>query len=62
MQIVSYIDLSSSIHKVHISDIAGATIKMVTDSIDAFVKLLSLKLAEEVIQHDDVVDGHCFAK
>lgn len=54
-EIVSYIDLSASIHKVHISDMAGATIKMVTDSIDAFVKH-DLKLAEEVIQYDDVVD------
>lgn len=54
-EIVSYIDLSASIHKVHISDMAGATIKMVTDSIDAFVKH-DLKLAEEVIQYDDIVD------
>jgi len=34
---------------------ATATIKMVTDSIDAFVKR-DLKLAEEVIAYDDVVD------
>jgi phosphate transport system protein len=39
----------------HISDMATATIKMVTDSIDAFVKR-DLKLAEEVIAYDDVVD------
>ena len=38
-----------------ISDMATATIKMVTDSIDAFVKR-DLKLAEEVIAYDDVVD------
>ena len=54
-EIVSYIDISSSIHKVHISDMAGATIKMVTDSIDAFVKH-DLKLAEQVVQYDDIVD------
>jgi len=45
-EIVSYIDISSSIHKVHISDMAGATIKMVTDSIDAFVK-------HDVLQNKD---------
>lgn len=54
-EIVSYIDLSGSINKVHISDMAQATIKMVTDSIDAFVQR-DLKLAEEVIKYDDVVD------
>jgi phosphate transport system protein len=54
-EIVSYIDLSSSINKVHVSDMAEATIKMVTDSIDAFVKH-DLKIAEDVIQYDDIVD------
>ncbi|MDD3766706.1 MAG: phosphate signaling complex protein PhoU [Eubacteriales bacterium] len=54
-EIVSYIDLSGSINKIHISDMAQAAIKMVTDSIDAFVKR-DLKLAEQVIKHDDVVD------
>jgi phosphate transport system protein len=55
-EIVSYIDLSSSINKVHISDMAEATIKMVVDSIDAFVKR-DLQLAESVIEYDDVVDN-----
>lgn len=54
-EIVSYIDLSDSIHKVHISEMAEATIKMVTDSIDAFVKR-NLEAAEEVTRYDDVVD------
>ena len=54
-EIVSYIDLSGSINKIHISDMAQTAIKMVTDSIDAFVKR-DLKLAEQVIKHDDVVD------
>lgn len=40
----------------NIREIALATIKMVTDSIDAFVKQ-DLKLAEQVIDYDDVVDG-----
>ena len=54
-EIVSYIDLSESINKVHISEMAQATIKMVVDSIDAFVRR-DKKLAEDVIKYDDVVD------
>lgn len=38
-----------------IRDMAGETIKMVTGSIDAFVKK-DISLAEQVIAHDDVVD------
>lgn len=38
-----------------ILDMAGETIKMVTGSIDAFVKK-DISLAEQVIAHDDVVD------
>lgn len=40
----------------HISQMAYATIKMVNDSIDAYVKK-DLALAEEVIKYDDVVDA-----
>lgn len=36
---------------------ARATIKMVTDSIDAFVKR-DMELARAVIAYDDVVDGY----
>lgn len=54
-EIISFINLSDSINKVYISDMAQATIKMVTDSIDAFVKR-DLNLAEQVIQSDDIVD------
>lgn len=39
----------------HIPQMAEATIKMVTDSIDAFVKK-NLELAQAVIDYDDVVD------
>ena len=38
-----------------IPDMARATIKMVSESIDAFVKK-DLKLAHEIIEYDDVVD------
>lgn len=40
----------------HIPQMAEATVKMVTDSIDAFVKK-DLELARSVIKYDDVVDG-----
>jgi len=39
----------------HITQMAEATVKMVTDSIDAFVKK-DLDLAQAVIDYDDVVD------
>lgn len=39
----------------HIPNMAKATIQMVTDSIDAFVKK-DLALAQAVIAHDDIVD------
>lgn len=42
--------------KVHIGDMARATIKMVTDSINSFVKN-DLNAAKEVIDYDDVVDS-----
>lgn len=40
---------------IHIADMARATIKMVTNSIDSFVKK-DLELAQQVLQYDNVVD------
>jgi len=40
---------------IHIPKMAEATVKMVTESIDAFVKK-DLKMAQAVIEYDDVVD------
>ena len=40
-----------------IGDMAQATIKMVTESIDAFVKK-SVETAQSVIDQDDIVDGY----
>lgn len=40
-----------------IDDMARATIKMVTESIDAFVKK-SVETAQSVIDQDDIVDGY----
>ncbi len=42
-------------HNKHIDEMAKATIKMVTDSLDAFVRR-DLELAQSVIDYDDVVD------
>ena len=44
-------------HLPPIKDMAKATIKMVTDSIDAFVKS-DLSLAKAVVEYDDVVDDY----
>ncbi len=41
--------------QVHISDMTRAAVKMVTDSVDSFVKR-DLNMAKGVIQYDDVVD------
>ncbi len=55
-EIVTHIAGTPYIKKLeHIPQMASATIKMVTDSIDAFVKK-DLALAHEVIAYDDIVD------
>lgn len=42
--------------KIHIADMASATIKMVSESVDSFVKK-DLDLAKKVIEHDNIVDN-----
>ena len=42
--------------QLHIAEMARATIKMVTDSVDSFVRR-DLDLARAVQAYDDVVDG-----
>lgn len=54
-EIVTFANLSKSKDRIHISDMAEATIKMVSESINAFVKK-DLELANKVIAYDDVVD------
>ena len=54
-EIVTYTDLSASNDSTNIADMSEATIKMVSESIDAFVKR-DLDLAHRVINYDDVVD------
>ena len=56
-EIVTMQHITAAHDKLNIHDMAVATIKMVTDSIDAFVKN-DVELAKSVIAYDDVVDGH----
>lgn len=54
-EIVTYLPKING-HNKHIEEMAQATIKMVTDSLDAFVRR-DLTLAWSVIEYDDVVDN-----
>lgn len=54
-EIVTMANITASGDKLHIAEMARAAIKMVTESIDAFVEQ-DIKLAESVIAYDDVVD------
>lgn len=54
-EMVCFVNQSNLAGKIHIEDMARATIKMVTESIESFVKH-DLSLASEVIKHDDKVD------
>lgn len=56
VEIVTMANISPSDNTEHIQDMARATIKMVTDSIDAFVKK-DMQMAKAVIDYDDVVDS-----
>ena len=55
-EITKFIKNSSVKSRVHISDMAEAAIKMVTDSVDSFVKK-DLSLARSVMEYDDKVDN-----
>lgn len=56
-EIITMANISASDDTLQIHDMATAAIKMVNDSIDAFVKK-NTKIAREVIAYDDVVDGY----
>ncbi|MBQ8147219.1 MAG: phosphate signaling complex protein PhoU [Lachnospiraceae bacterium] len=56
-EIISFLDGHTAEDCIEIQEMAKATIKMVTESVDAYVKC-DTKLAEIVIQHDDVVDNY----
>ena len=55
-EILPYLQGSVSESKLHIKEMAQATIKMVTDSIASFVRR-DLPLARSVVEYDNVVDG-----
>lgn len=55
-EIVKHIQKNDVESNTHISDMARATIKMVTDSVESFVKK-DITLAEAVIRQDDEVDA-----
>lgn len=54
-EISSFIQTREVESNLHIRDMAEATIRMVTQSVDSFVKK-DLQIAREVIRYDDVVD------
>ncbi len=56
-EIVAMANIGASDNTLTLQDMARATIKMVTDSIDAFVKK-DVGLAKEVVAYDDVVDNY----
>lgn len=55
-EITGYANFSESLNNIRIKEMAIEVIKMVTNAIDAFVKV-DLNLANEVIAYDDVVDN-----
>lgn len=59
-EIVTFLRGRTSEAHMHLKEMATATIKMVTDSVDAYVKR-DTQLAQSVIAYDDVVDNAFFA-
>ncbi len=55
-EIVTFLHGRTSGQHAHLKQMAEATIKMVTDSVDSYVRR-DTALARAVIAHDDVVDG-----
>lgn len=56
-EIIGFIGRSNSDECAYIPQMARATIKMVTESVDAYVKQ-DINIAKSVIAHDDVVDDY----
>ena len=59
-EIIATANISAKDESIPIHEMAVATIKMVSDSIEAFIKQ-DLDIASAVVAYDDVVDG-CFDK
>jgi len=56
VEIAPYVAKRGTLGETHIREMAEATIKMVSESIESFVKM-NLDIANLVIEHDNVVDG-----
>lgn len=56
VEIAPYAAERGTLGKTHIREMADATIKMVSESIESFVKM-NLDIAYIVMEHDNVVDG-----
>lgn len=56
VEIAPYAAERGTLEKTHIREMADATIKMVSESIESFVKM-NLEIAYIVMEHDNVVDG-----
>lgn len=56
VEIAPYASERGTLGKTHIREMADATIKMVSESIESFVKM-NLEIAYIVMEHDNVVDG-----
>lgn len=56
VEIAPYIDKKGTLGETHIREMADATIRMVSESIESFVKM-DLEIAYLVIEHDNMVDG-----
>ena len=56
VEIAPYVVKKGTLGETHIREMAEATIKMVSESIDSFVKM-NLDIAYLVMEHDNVVDG-----
>lgn len=55
-EIAPYVAKKGTLGETHIKEMAEATTKMVSESIESFVKM-NLSIAYLVIEHDNVVDG-----
>lgn len=56
-EIITFLNGRTAKETIHIREMAQATVKMVTDSVDAYVKE-DTALAHSVIEHDDTVDNY----
>lgn len=56
VEIAPYVAQRGTLGKTHIREMAEAAIRMVSESVESFVKM-NLDIACLVIEHDDVVDG-----